>query len=141
MASDKLRQTVQDAMDAKQDVQKVFFGYLGNADGTVIVPGKPNYVYVTLSDGMCAQAYNTVVPSIAHLPVVCGYDIKQKRSDLFRILDIRNVPRNGTTESAFYVDKHHTSHEWLNGDIGGGTDLVYVQLRQFIPLPEVAAGM
>jgi hypothetical protein len=134
MASDKLRQTVQDAMDAKQDVQKVFFGYLGNADGTVIVPGKPNYVYVTLSDGMCAQAYNTVVPSIAHLPVVCGYDIKQKRSDLFRILDIRNVPRNGTTESAFYVDKHHTSHEWLNGDIGGGTDLVYVQLRQFMPL-------
>lgn len=131
-----LRQTVQTSLDKKADKAKTYYGYLGNQEGVVAVPNKPSYVFVTLSDGMVMQAYNTIAPLIRNLPVICGYDPRQARSDLFRVLDVRDLPRTGKDETINQSSSHHASHEWLN--ITGGTDVVYVHLRQFMPLrPEV----
>lgn len=128
------RETAQNSLDKKLDVPKIFYGWLGNNDDVVDVPGRINYVYVKMTDGMVTQAYNVVVPSILNLPVICGYDQNQLSSGLLKVLSVRNVPRqtpNSTPPGSTLVS-HHKSHEWMNGD--GGQDVTYIELRQYMPL-------
>lgn len=128
-----IRDTVRDRLDEKADKVKTYYGYLGNYEGTVVVPGKTGFVYVTMPDGVVMQAYNTIAPIIRNLPVICGYDPRQARSDLFRVLDVRDLPRANVASTAVNLSTmHHSSHEWLNAS--GGTDVVYTHLRQFLPL-------
>ena len=131
MARNRAREMVQGELGKKANVQKVYFGILGNASGDVIVPNRPGYVYVTLSDGMVTQAYNTLVPEVANLPVICGYDPRQMDSNLLRVLDVRNLPRYNENAKKYRVMNHHAAHEYMNPD--GGVDVVYVQLRQLMP--------
>lgn len=128
------RETAQNSLDKKLDVPKIFYGWLGNNDDVVDVPGRVNYVYVKMTDGMVTQAYNVVVPSILNLPVICGYDQNQLSSGLLKVLSVRNVPRqtpNSTPPGSTLVS-HHKSHEWMNGD--GGQDVTFIELRQYMPL-------
>lgn len=129
----ELRDKFRQSLEVKEDKTPTFFGYLGDSTGVVSVPGMNNYVYVTMSDGMVTQAYNTVVPPILNLPVVCGYDPRQKQGKLLCVLTVRNVPRviQSVTEQPL-LTKHHKSHEYLNTD--DGQDVVWVELRQFMPL-------
>ena len=128
------RETAQNSLDKKLDVPKIFYGWLGNNDGVVDVPGRVNYVYVKMTDGMVTQAYNVVVPSILNLPVICGYDQNQLSSGLLKVLSVRNVPRQtpNSTPPASTLVSHHKTHEWMNGD--GGQDVTFMELRQFMPL-------
>lgn len=128
----ELRDVIKDRFEQKADKTRTFYGYLGDTAGTVVVPGKSGFVFVTLSDGMVMQAYNTIAPLIRNLPVICGYDPRQARSELFRVLDVRDLPRIGEGTSINQSSAHHASHEWLNAS--GSTDILYVHLRQFLPL-------
>ncbi|MCK9599040.1 MAG: hypothetical protein M0R06_08375 [Sphaerochaeta sp.] len=132
MARRELQQALKNKLSKKAEKQTVWNGFLGNLDGNVAVPGKPNYVYVTTNDGQVSEVYNKVAPAIANLPVSIGFDPSQENSDLLEVLSIRNLPRFGTTDAAYHTDGHHASHEWMNKD--GNTDVVYVHLRQFMPL-------
>jgi hypothetical protein len=132
MARNILRETIQDTLKAKADNPKTVTGFLGDSHGVVSVPGKVNYVYVTLADGMVAEAYNTTTASIYHLPVICGVSSIQKRANVLEVLTVRNIPRPGKTDEAYQTDAHHASHEWMS--INGSTDVIYVQLRQYMPL-------
>jgi hypothetical protein len=132
MARNVLREVLQEKMAQKADTVKFYRGFLGDGAGHVEVTGMPNYVYVTMSDGQVVKVYNKVAPKIINLPVTVGIDPHQKDSQLLEVLSVRNIPRPGSTENAYHVDAHHASHEWLNPD--GGTDIVYIQLRQFMPL-------
>ncbi|MFA5416897.1 MAG: hypothetical protein WC341_00425 [Bacteroidales bacterium] len=126
-----LRKTISDKFASKADQPKVLYGFVGNTDNSVVVPGKPNYIYVTLADGIVTEAYNNVVPEVYQLPVVLGIDQNQKTSNLLKVLGIRDVPRQKTGTN-IGGPPHHASHEWLNPS--GSTDITYIQLRQFMPL-------
>ena len=129
MSRNAAREAVNKKLGKKRDEPKIFYGWLGNAQNEVEVPGYTNYVYVTMTDGMVAKVYNGVAPSILHLPVICGYDQNQRNSQLLQVLSIRNLPRNDQNPTAPVVASHHKTHEWIQG-----TDIVYTQLRQFMPL-------
>jgi hypothetical protein len=132
---DELRDLVKKTFDGKVDTPKTFKGYLGNGYNAVVVPGQSDYVYVTLLDGSVTTAYNVVAPIVLNLPVIIGYDINQSSSKLLKVLSIRDIPRvtnYGEPISLIKVPNHHESHEWLNRN--GATDIVYIELRQFMPL-------
>jgi len=129
MSRNTAREAVNKRLGKKRDVPEVFNGFLGNYENIVSVPGKVNYVYVTMADGMVTQAYNVIAPAILKLPVVCGYDQNQGTSKLLQVLSIRNLPRNEQNTPSTTVPNHHKTHEWYRG-----TDIAYIQLRQFMPL-------
>ena len=129
MSRNITKEAVNKKLGKKRDEPKIFYGFLGNAQNEVEVPGRANYVYVTMSDGMVAQVYNGVAPSILNLPVICGYDQNQRGAQLLQVLSIRNLPRNDQNPTTPVVASHHKTHEWIQG-----TDIVYTQLRQFMPL-------
>ena len=134
MGRNFVREAVQGSLERKLDVPKIFYGWLGNADDVVEVPNRINYVYVTMNDGMVTQAYNVVVPNILNLPVICGYDQNQLSSGLLKVISVRNIPRQtaSTVATPNTLVAHHKSHEWNNAN--GGNDIVYTELRQFMPL-------
>lgn len=135
----ELRDQFRKSIEVKEDKTKTFLGYLGDGNGVVVVPDRNNFVWVTMSDGMVTQAYNSTVPPILNLPVVCGYDPRQKKGKLLCVLTVRNIDRvtqASTTQPL--LTKHHASHEYLNTN--DGTDVVWVELRQFVPLrPSIVA--
>ena len=129
MTRNTAKEAVNKKLGKKRDEPKIFYGFLGNYQNEVDVPGYPNYVYVTMSDGMVARVYNGVAPSILNLPVICGYDPNQRGAQLLQVLSIRNLPRNDQNPVTPTIPNHHKTHEWIQG-----TDIVYTQLRQFMPL-------
>lgn len=140
---DVLRETVKESLSGKVDTPRIFYGHLGNLSNVVVVPNQPGYVYVTLNDGSVTTAYNTVAPAVLNLPVICGYDVNQPSSALLKVLSVRNIPRQtngGISADATYITKHHQSHEWMSNV--GGSDIVYLELRQFMPFrPEAVYPM
>jgi hypothetical protein len=116
--------------------QKILPSYpalLGNGRGTVIVSGRPGFVYVRVgSDLVPGQALNQRVPNRNNLPVIVGYDPLQP--ELFQVLSIREVYLDTddvvTSGLIPQIAPHHGTHEWS----GWGDDTVYVHLRQWLPL-------
>lgn len=134
----ELRDIIQDSQAAKADALPTYYGYMGNPAGEVAVANQPGYVWVTLTDGMITKAYNSFMPEVLNMPVTIGYDPRQRNANLLRILDVRLIPRTYQNVEQYRTNAHHASHEWFNPD--GGTDVVYVQLRQFMPLRPAPIG-
>jgi hypothetical protein len=125
--------------DTKADQEQTWQGFLGDQFGNIVVPKMANYVYITLTDGTTSIALNKSVPAIVNLPITVGYDPQQAGGKVLEVLAVRNIPRTSAKDSSYHVDGHRASHEWMNPD--GGTDVVYTQLRQFMPLrPQTVSG-
>jgi len=114
----------------QQDLQ---IGLLGNYNYVVEVPGRPNYVYVRLVGQVVSQVYNDRVNPVLDLQVYVGYDDEEPR--LLQVLGVRSdLRRYGTDETNVgYIAEHHRTHEWMAFP-DGGNDVVFSELRQFMPL-------
>ena len=135
----ELRQVMRKKFDTKADQEQTWQGFLGDQFGNIVVPKMANYVYITLTDGTTSIALNKSVPAIVNLPITVGYDPQQAGGKVLEVLAVRNIPRTSAKDSSYHVDGHRASHEWMNPD--GGTDVVYTQLRQFMPLrPQTVSG-
>lgn len=124
-----LKRKLQQVLAGKQDAVKVFPAVLGNAAGVVSVGGKPNYVYVTMGD-ITLTAYNTRVAPQPGLPVYVGYEAGQP--GLLQVLGVRAVE---DADGVYQTPGHHKLHEFPTG-----ADIVWVQLRQMMPLRITPAG-
>jgi hypothetical protein len=109
------------------------FGLLGNYNHIVEVPDRPNYVYVRFAGQVLSQVFNDRVAPLEDLEVLVGYDPEEP--NLYQVLDIRsNLKRyNEDDDTTNYVPEHHRTHEWMQYP-GGGNDVVFVDLRQFMPI-------
>lgn len=115
---------------------------LGDPNGIVSVPGRRNYVYVLMPDGTVAQAYDVTSDRAPGRPVIVGY--RPWNPALLVVLDASAAyselpaPSGGGPASSG-LGPHHQSHEHLAA--GGGTDVVYSQARQLLPLRVEASGL
>lgn len=126
------RYALRKVLSKKQDVIPVWPGIMGLPDGTVDVPGRPNYVYVQIIGMGAMEVYDTRVTTSAGLPVMVGYDSVQP--GLLQVLSVRAV---GSGEAvAIQNGAHHGSHEYPKGN-----DIVWVQLRQFMPWRVTPSGL
>jgi len=66
------KQRIQTALKKFQHKPSVSVGTLGNPAGVVDVPGKTNYVYVTVPGSGTLVVYNERVAPIPDLPVEIG---------------------------------------------------------------------
>jgi len=105
---------------------------IGDHAHIIDVPGRANYVYVSLSDGEVVEAFNNRVSPVLDLPVFVGYDPKEP--NLLQVLSVRSgYTRYGDSGVSMpNVPEHHETHEWFANP--GGNDVVFMQLRQFMPL-------
>lgn len=114
----------------QQDLQ---IGLLGNYSYEVEVPSRPNYVYVRLAGQVVSQVYNDRVNPVLDLQVYVGYD--DEEPNLLQVLGVRSdLRRYGTDDdNVAYMPAHHRTHEWMAFP-DGGNDVVFSELRQFMPL-------
>lgn len=127
------RQQLNKSIRGLQKVPRPIQGYLGNDYGIVAVPGRTNYVYVRLTGRPLAQVYNNRVPNIPNTPVLVGYDPIEP--NLFQVLTVQSGNQTQTRLiTNNMVGAHHKTHEWMGLDAAGGSDVVFVQSRQFMPL-------
>ena len=113
----------------------VHSGWLGNGQGVVLVPNSTNgtevYVRILGQSGV-KIAFNAVAPNVDNLPVIIGYFptspvklqvIRQKEYSPAQ--SVAAVPSLGA---------HHQQHEY------GGSDVVFVSKRQYLPFRLSAYG-
>lgn len=100
-----------------------FKATVGRSDGTILVPSKPGFIYVTDFVNIVHEALNNVAPTNkAGVLVRVGYDTQ----DSSRLVVLSLV--NPYSQSAIQpVLGHHTTHEWL------GPDMMNVYGNQIIP--------
>ena len=133
-----IRELLKKRLSDKQDVLRAMPGILGDISGNVAVPGRPNYVYVRLmgvSGDALAEVYNNRVANLVNLPVLVGYDPLQP--NLLQVLSTRAIsPQVGEDNGKLaVVQPHHLSHEYPSG-----SDIVWVQLMQFLPFRVFPVG-
>lgn len=108
-------------------------GFTGDHSGTVLISGKPGYIYVRDWNGIVHKVFNNVVRTdVANIGVKCGYD--PFTPGLQRVLGVSNVSISSGDETPPLVSAHHEQHEWPNYDI------VWVQGQQFIPALVASLG-
>jgi hypothetical protein len=118
---------------------RVYPGLLGDDLGRVKVSGRPNYVYVRVPGQPVSQVFNNRVSPELDLPVMVGYTDDEPNK--FQVVSMRRAfgKFGGTNEETVLVSPaHHQQHEWMA--VGGGDDVVFTQLRQFMPLRPTAMG-
>jgi len=106
-------------------------GMLGDDNGVVQVPGRPNYVYVRATQwNATVICYNAIAPTIRDTPVYIGYN-EQIMPSVLQVLEVRNIQRP-TDQSMGWnsatVQSHHQTHEYPFG-----SDIVWTQKRQYMP--------
>ncbi|GAP10623.1 hypothetical protein BECAL_01796 [Bellilinea caldifistulae] len=111
----------------KQDILTAYPARLGDGSGKVIAGA--GLVYVRVDDSVTIAAC-TNVPPIHDLNVWVGYD--QFQTSLLRVLGQRDI--TGKQDFAPGVSAHATMHEFMGAGSLGGTDVIKVQLQQFMPL-------
>lgn len=128
------RQRVSAALKRFQPKPKVQIGTLGNVAGVVDVPGKSNYVYVTIPGSGTLVVYNKRIAPVPGMPVEIGRDPLEP--DLYQVIDIHKYPSVSTTPLApgGQPAPHAPTHNWA------GTDPVYIEKRQLMPLRATAIG-
>jgi hypothetical protein len=137
MSTSRVRYRVKQALEKKQDALDGAVAWLGNDAGAVDVPGAPGRVYARVGDATVEVTNQRVAPDWG-LPVVIGYDPLQPR--LLQVLSTRALARYGEqgVATAGAVGRHGKTHRWLAAD--GGDDVVFAELRQFLPLRLGPAG-
>ena len=101
--------------------------YVGAADGTINVPGRPNFIYVSNADSPAIAVFNKRVGAHYGQPVIIGFDPHEP--NLLQVLSIGTPGADsqaGTTDINYYtqVGPHALSHSFL------GDDPVFVGIRQ-----------
>jgi hypothetical protein len=122
-----------DRRDSKK--YRLRYAEAGDGAGTVQVPGRPEYIYVRIQ-GIKTVVYNDRIgDAYDNQMLMVGYD--DVNPDLFQVLDTRK--HEGVDLSGYYgrVSRHHWRHEY--GNLQGGDDVVYSDIRQIMPL-RVGAG-
>jgi len=129
----KIEKTLANALALRKKITDEFHGRLGNKSGVVDVPNRTGYSYVTLFDGSIAQVWRENIPAIAGAPVVIGRDMPGGRLKILRFWDVYEQPPEYSP-----IREHAESHRFLAAR--GGYDVVYVELRQFLPLRVYSAN-
>jgi hypothetical protein len=131
MSNVRVRTLVRQRMAQKQNILSGMPALLGDGSGNVTVPGMANMVYVRMADQPVMRIKNTRIPALNDLPIYIGYDPVQP--NILQVLQARDIPRYNEGQSGYpMASPHHLIHEWMAQ--GGGTDVVWMQLRQFMPL-------
>ena len=130
------RQRIQTALKKYQHKPLISVGTLGNTSGIVSVPGKPNYVYVTVPGSGTMVVYNERVAPVPGLPVELGRDPLEP--DQYQVINVHRYPQTDTTASPIasggMAGKHASTHNWF------GNDPVYIEKRQLMPFRATATG-
>jgi len=128
----KAKKRLRTQLNKYQRFGVVIPGTIGDHIHVIDVPGRANYIYVSLSNGEVIEAFNNRVSPILDLPVFVGYDPKEP--NLLQVLSVRSgYARYGDGGVSMpSVPEHHETHEWMANP--GGNDVVFAQLRQFMPL-------
>lgn len=103
-------------------------GVIINGEQVVEVPTRNSYLYVRLRDSSdeLIQAFNDKVAPVYDLPVVLTY--KNGRY----VITGRDIDRYGDWGGySAYLPRHGSTHSFVES--GGGTDIVWVYGRQFMP--------
>ncbi len=122
-----LRDALAKLVENKQDAITVYPARLGDGSGRVIAGA--GLVYVRVADTVTIAACASV-PPIHDLNVWVGYDPIQ--TNILRVMGQRNI--SGKQDFAPGVSAHAAMHEFMGAGSLGGTDVVKVQLQQFMPL-------
>lgn len=135
----KLRRKLQSVLSEKQNLILGYIGTLGKLDGTVAVPDNPNHAYVRMEDQPISEVYNTRVPYIPELRVIVGFDPLQPH--LWQVLtEAPNYAYGVAGSEVPVIGPHGETHRWMGSGPRGGTDIVYVEKRQFMPLRITPGG-
>lgn len=122
-----LRVALAKLVENKQDAITVYPARLGDGSGRVIAGA--GLVYVRVADTVTIAACASV-PPIHDLNVWVGYDPIQ--TNILRVMGQRDI--TGKQDVVPAVSAHATMHEFMGAGSLGGTDVVKVQLQQFMPL-------
>lgn len=123
----KLTDALANLAARKQDAITAYPAKMGDGSGRVIAGA--GLVYVRIAD-VVAIAACTSVPPIHDLEVWVGYENLQR--NVLRVLGQRDAL--GNRQFAPGVAAHAAMHEFMGPGSLGGTDVVKVQLQQFMPL-------
>lgn len=135
----KSKRNIKSKLFKYQRLAKPINGLLGDYSKTVNVPGRPNYVFVRLSNNEVIEVFNSRTPATPDLPVLIGYDPKEPH--ILQVLSVRAGMNYSHGDTPLPLLSHHArTHEWFADD-GGGTDVVFSQLRQFMPLRPSVSGL
>ncbi len=137
---DELRRKFSAVFDRKQNNLTGEPAWLGDDAGNVQVSGRANYVYARTMQHKILEVYNRRVGNVAGLAVLIGYDPLEPQ--LLQVLSQRNQSRHGEDAQsvAGAQPSHHYQHEWMSTGPNGGSDPVFVQLRQLMPFRVGPAG-
>lgn len=134
----KLFRDLKQQFQGYQHLPKLSPAMLGDDFGNIYVPNKPNYLYVRINGFPLTEIYNTRVSPIYNLPVLVGYDPVEP--DRYQVLCVRNAYPgiDFSFPEAKNTEAHHSSHEY--GNQVNGSDVVFSQLRQLMPLRPTPFG-
>lgn len=102
--------------------------WLGDAEGTINVPERPNYVYARDINGGLLQVWNGRVQNRPGLPIWIG--IQDGRLQIIGSRDVYPEPAGPD------IPQHANTHEW--GD--NGSDVIRTWAEQWMPLKVEPAG-
>ena len=128
----RLRHSVERSMAGKQNKQQVFPAVMGDGFGNVETD-REGYVYVRVGNQV-RVVYNNAITPQNNLPVMVG--ITNDMPNQLKILSVRNLSNADYDGKVVIqpISRHAASHEWGRIDANGSTDVVFVDLRQFMPL-------
>lgn len=136
----RLRRAVSKKLGSKADKQQLIPGLLGAYIGSswyVSVPGRQSYVYVRAhnNDSEVIQAFNDQVSPILNLPVVLTRD--ELTPNYYRVLR-RDIAKYQDWPPQ--LSYHARQHEY-GGTGSMGSDIVWVQKKQYVPLSVHPSGV
>lgn len=138
MKIQRVRKELKTRLKDKQDALFGFPALLGNHDGVVEVPDYPSYVYYRIGEQV-GVAYNNRVPALRDLAVFIGKDPLQPHIE--QVLGMRPAARYSEDDiPSSATQEHAETHRYMGSGLRGGTDPLWVELRQFMPFRATAAG-
>jgi len=127
------KKILRDILKNKQDTNPTIIGFMGDLEGNVVVPGRPDYVYVRLNERDVFEVYNTRVIPTLDLQVVIGRDSSRPRKT--QVLSTTSLHTYGNdNKSQTSIPAHGETHIWLE------SDPTLIHLRAFLPFRIGSAG-
>ncbi len=121
-----IRRQFKKRINEKQNLISPIPAVVGDDYGNVYDSDRNIYVRIA---GQVQKIKNSDISPLYNQKVWVGYEPTQPNT--FKILNERTSSGEG---NVITPAKHAHTHEWMGHGIGGGTDVVKVQLGQFMPL-------
>jgi len=121
-----IRRQFKNKINTKQDSIIPLPAVIGDDNGNVYDTDRNIYVRIA---GQVQKIKNSDISPLYNQKVWVGYEPTQPNT--FKILNERTGSGEG---NVITPAKHAHTHEWMGMGVGGGTDVVKVQLGQFMPL-------